>query len=63
MTSNVHVEPTHHERHGAVTAHGCQEQRGVLDLDVVMDRDENRECCNGDADAEHDESETVATQV
>jgi hypothetical protein len=41
MAADVHVEPTHHERHGAVASHGHQEQSGILDVAVVLDRDED----------------------
>lgn len=55
VPAQVHVEPAHDDGHGAVRPHDDEEQRRVLEVQVVVHRDQDAE--PGDAEAQRHDGE------
>ena len=61
--TEIHVEPAHHDGQRAVGAHDGQEQRRILRMSIMVDRQEYRKARNGNGDTQQDEGEAVARLV
>lgn len=59
VAAQVHVEPADDDRHGAVGAHGDEEQGGVLDVPVGVHVQEDGEPGGGHGDGDQGEGEAV----
>ena len=63
VAAKVHVEPADDDWHSAVCTHGDEEERGILELVVVVDGDEDAEAGDTDADWDYGECEAVFCEI
>lgn len=63
MSAQVHVEPTYNNRHGRISSHGYEEEGCVLQLAMIMHRDEDSETGNSDQDGENSEKEAMLEAI
>lgn len=63
MAAQVHIEPADNNRHRRVRPHDDEEERAVLEGQVVVHREEDGKARDGDADGEHGEEEAVAREI
>lgn len=63
MTAQVHVEPADNHRHRRVRPHDDEEERAVLQGQVVVHREEDGKARDGDANGEDGEEEAVAREI
>lgn len=63
MPAEVHIEPTHNDRHGAIRAHTGKEQCRVLHVYVIMHIQQDRKPGNRQAERPNGEQEPMLGQV
>lgn len=63
VAAQVHVIPADNDRHGAISTHADEKERGVLQVQAVVDVEEDGEAGKGDANGADGEGEAVASQV
>lgn len=59
VAAEVHVEPADDDGHGAVGAHGDEEEREVFDVRLGVDVEEDGEAGDGEGDGDEGEEEAV----
>ena len=63
MAAEVHDKPADRHRQGRIGTHGDEEERGVLDVAVSVDVQEDSEAGDGDADGDDGEEEAMPEPV
>ena len=63
VTTQVHVKPADYYGHSGVGTHGYEEERGVLNIAVIVDCKENSESGYANANREDGEEEAVFETV
>jgi len=63
MSTEIHVEPAHDDRHRTIGSHANEEQRRVLYVDVIMYIQQDREPSDRYANRPNGEQKSVPTPV